>query len=213
MIAEARSQVPASAARSVFVNCPFDADYLPLLHALLFTIHDCGFIARLAVEDAGGAEMRIEKIVRLIRESQYSIHDISRVELSGPSKLPRFNMPFEAGVAFGAVRFDGAAGRDLLMLEAEAYRDQRTLSDLAGQDTQCHGNDARKLVAAVRTFLARKAVGEPTRGEAAIWARYDTFRAALPLMAEAVGISRAEIVTFEYLPDWSWFAGEWVLKG
>ena len=91
-------------ASSVFVNCPFDADYLPLLHAMLFAIHDCGFIARVAVEDIGSNEMRIEKIVRIISESCYSIHDISRVEVS-KSKLPRFNMPFECGLAMGAIRY------------------------------------------------------------------------------------------------------------
>lgn len=98
------TRVKSSFERCVFVNAPFDDDFLPLLHALLFTIHDCGFIARLAVEDTGASEMRIDKIVRIIRESCYSIHDISRVEGAGVSALPRFNMPFEAGLAMGATR-------------------------------------------------------------------------------------------------------------
>ena len=36
---------------SVFLNCPFDDAYRPLLHAALFAIQDCGFIARTALED------------------------------------------------------------------------------------------------------------------------------------------------------------------
>ena len=127
---------PAPYGRSVFVNCPFDADYLPLLHALVFAIHDCGYLARLAIEDTGGAELRVDKITRLIRESRFSIHDISRVDVDAASPAPRFNMPFEAGVAFGACRFDrvlAERSRDFMLLEAQAYRDQRTLSDLAGQ--------------------------------------------------------------------------------
>lgn len=196
---------------SVFVNCPFDDDYLPLLHALLFAIHDCGFVARLSIEDSGAGEMRIEKIIRLIREADFSIHDISRVELTGPSKLPRFNMPFEAGLAFGAVRFDGSKPRDLLMLEAEPYRDQKTLSDLAGQDTKSHGNDPRRLIGAVRSFLARKKSDAPTRGAAQIWRRYEAFRTVLPSMAVDVEIGADEIVTFEYLWDWVGIMATWVL--
>ena len=84
--------------RCVFVNCSFDSDFLPILHAILFAIHDCGFIARVAVEDIGSNETRLDKIARIIRESRLSIHDISRVEITAASPLPRFNM------AFGAIR-------------------------------------------------------------------------------------------------------------
>lgn len=75
---------------SVFVNCPFDNEFLQLLHALLFAIHDCGFVARYAVQDAGAAELRIDKICRLIQESRLSLHDISRIELSA-NTYPRFS--------------------------------------------------------------------------------------------------------------------------
>ena len=40
----------------VFVNCPFDADYEPLLHAVLFTVEDCGFRVRCAL---GGGRFRV----------------------------------------------------------------------------------------------------------------------------------------------------------
>ena len=38
----------AAYSRSVFVNCPYDTEYLPMLQALVFTVHACGFEARLA---------------------------------------------------------------------------------------------------------------------------------------------------------------------
>ena len=80
---------------SVFVNCPFDNQYKPLLDAALFAIHDCGFAARTALEVSGSGVTRLEKIARIIDGSRFSIHDISRVELTASSPLPRFNMPFE----------------------------------------------------------------------------------------------------------------------
>lgn len=56
----------------VFLNAPFDEAYLPLLHSLLFTVHACGFVARTALEDVGGAEQRPHKIARIIDETRYS---------------------------------------------------------------------------------------------------------------------------------------------
>jgi hypothetical protein len=205
-------QVQVSFDTAVFVNCPFDDDYLPLLHALLFAIHDCGFVARFAVEDAGAAEQRIAKICRLIRESRLSIHDISRVELSR-QQFPRFNMPFEAGLAYGATQFDQTQNRDMLVLEAEPFRDQITLSDLAGTDPRAHKNDPAQVVAAVRSFLARKkAVGGKTRGADKIFERYEQFRTDLPKLAENLEISTKEITSFPYLTDWVGLMGTWVLN-
>lgn len=66
---------------NVFVNCPFDSDYDPFFYGILFTIHDCGFVGRSALEIDDGGEARIEKIYGLIRDSKYGVHDISRTEL------------------------------------------------------------------------------------------------------------------------------------
>lgn len=129
--------------RGVFVNCPFDSDFLPILHAILFTIHDCGFIARIAVEDTGSNETRLDKIARIIRESRYSIHDISRVEITPASPLPRFNMAFECGLALGAIRYGSTPGRDFLFMSGQPHEDKLTLSDLAGQDPKAHKNDPK----------------------------------------------------------------------
>ena len=53
---------------SVFLNCPFDDGYRPLLHAAIFAIQDCGFLARTALEDVGSGETRLDKIARIIGE-------------------------------------------------------------------------------------------------------------------------------------------------
>jgi hypothetical protein len=66
--------------RSVFVNCPFDAEYQSLLRPLLFTIAFFGFKPRIALERLDSLESRLEKICGLIRESKLSIHDLSRLK-------------------------------------------------------------------------------------------------------------------------------------
>jgi hypothetical protein len=214
MPAVASKSVEARVDLCVFVNCPFDDGYLHLLHAMLFAIHDCGYVARIALEDTGSNETRIDKIVRIIRESRLSIHDISRVELSEPSKLPRFNMPFECGLAMGAIRFGAwALERDFLLLSAEAYQDKRTLSDLAGQDPKYHSGDPERLVAALRTFLsAKRPKGSRTRGAAAIWTRYQRFTGDLPVLSSSLEISIDEIRSFDYLSDWLAIMSAWLLQ-
>ena len=103
----------ASLARQdyVFINCPFDAEFEPLFKVILFATSDCGFNPRCALEADDGSIVRIDKLIRIIRECNYGIHDISRTELDRISRLPRFNMPFELGLFLGAKRFGGARQR------------------------------------------------------------------------------------------------------
>jgi len=205
--------------RSVFVNCPFDDDFLPLLHALLFAIHDCGFIARTAVEDAGSNETRVDKIVRIIGDSRYSIHDISRVELGGATRLSRFNMPFECGLAMGSIRFGATRpdqARDFLLLTGVPFQDKLTLSDLAGQDPRSHEGTPKLVIAAVRSFLAAKAAHAaehgPVRGATSILRRFEMFNTKLPGMAAAVEITDTEIRSFDYLRDWTGLMSTWIMR-
>jgi hypothetical protein len=72
---------------AVFVNCPFDEGYLPLLRPILFVIIDLGFRPRIALESLDSGRPRIEKIISLIRNSKYAIHDLSRMR-SGRRVLP-----------------------------------------------------------------------------------------------------------------------------
>ncbi len=96
---------------SVFINCPFDEDYVELFDTAVFAVHDCGFIARSALEIDDGAQVRIEKIIAVIRQCRYGIHDISRTELDITTELPRFNMPLELGLFLGAKAYGDKGGR------------------------------------------------------------------------------------------------------
>src|SRR5437764_6982536 len=93
---------------NVFVNCPFDDSYRAIFEALIFAIHDCGYIARCALEVSDASEVRIEKIAKIIAACRFGIHDISRTDLDNTTALPRFNMPLELGIFLGAKRFGRA---------------------------------------------------------------------------------------------------------
>jgi hypothetical protein len=173
---------------SLFINCPFDSDYLPLLQSLIFVVFECGLQPRLASQEVDSGRVRIEKIRDLIRSCRYSIHDISRMEPLSPGDDPRFNMPFELGLDLGC-RYYGSPHlreKQCLILEKEPYRYQRVLSDISGNDIRAHGADAQVLMTEVRNWL-RSATDRilPSGGD--LWRRFNVFRRDL---ARALGRRR-----------------------
>jgi hypothetical protein len=107
---------------AVFINVPFDDAYDPLLEVLIFTIQASGYKVRCALEEDDSGDIRLDKLVRLIGESPRSIHDLSRID-RGAGDLPRFNMPFELGMAMGARRFSPSRRNDRIkIMVREKYR-------------------------------------------------------------------------------------------
>lgn len=173
--------------RSVFLNCAFDDAFRPIFRGIVFGVVDCGFDARCALEANDSGDVRIDKILKLIEACRYGIHDLSRTEVDGDPPLPRFNMPFELGLFLAAKRFGGCKQKlkATLIMEAERYRFQRTLSDIAGQDVVAHAGDVGRAIGCVRDWLA-KTTGRPdTPGGAYVADRYAAFAGALPVMSEA----------------------------
>lgn len=163
--------------RSLFINCPFDPEYLPLLHCLIFTVLECGLQPRLALDGADSGESRVNKIRNLIQSCRFSIHDISRIEPLREGELPRFNMPFELGLDLGCKYYGGerSADKQSLILEQERYRFQRVLSDIAGNDIRAHGGDPVTLIIEVRNWL-RVATRTRLQSGSSIWQRYSFFQ-------------------------------------
>jgi hypothetical protein len=184
-----------------FINCPFDEAYRPMFDAVVFAVHACGFVARSALEAEDGAEVRIEKVFRLMGECRIGIHDISRTEPDPRTGLPRFNMPFELG-AFLAVRQYG--GREhrrkiCLILEREPGTYRQYCSNIAGQDIRAHFGNPELAVHAVRDLLAsirRAAAVLP--GAPHIVERYHLFRAELPQTCERLRLDEAALSFFDY---------------
>lgn len=192
--------------RSVFINCPFDTRYRPLFRATVFTVHDCGFVARSALEVEDSGEERIRKIKRIIRESRYGIHDISRVQSDPATGFPRFNMPLELGLFMGAQEYGDKEQRRKrsLVLDTEPYRYQKFCSDIAGQDIRAHHDQPARVIAAVRAMLAT-ALGGSARlpGDARIRTRYGQFRAELPDLCRDLHVKPLELqfVELRFLVD------------
>lgn len=190
----------------VFINCPFDRDYSESFQAIVFTIFACGFRPRSAREIDDGAQARLDKIVEIIRQCRLGIHDLSRTELDADSGLPRFNMPFELGLFLAAKRLGGKeqSRKRALILDCEAYRYQRFISDLNGMDVTAHDGDPIAIARVVRNWLVnvtrRRLIGDEivARG-------YASFRDELPRLAMAAGLDPQAIPYVDFVfavTDW-----------
>jgi hypothetical protein len=163
---------------NVFVNCPFDDDYRPLLQSLLFTVIDLGFAPRIALESLDSGKPRFDKIISLIKGSKYASHDLSRLKAEKAGEYYRLNMPFELGVDVGCGLFKGGkwSSKRCLILETEQYRYQAAISDLSNSDIAVHADDAAKVSAAVRNWLNGQA-NLRAPGPNRIWLRFNEFMA------------------------------------
>ncbi|QQR98704.1 MAG: hypothetical protein IPK18_04035 [Sphingobacteriales bacterium] len=144
----------ANYTENVFINIPFDDEYDVLKHAIIFTIYRCGFVPRLASEADDASENRIDKILKIIRDCKFGVHDLSRTEID-KHNLPRFNMPFEYGLFWGAKKFGSGNHKQkiAIVLEKERYSLKKYLSDTGGADEKAHNNDPKKLIKIIRDWL------------------------------------------------------------
>jgi len=133
---------------SVFLNIPYDKQFEDLYLAYIVDLTQLGLRvnATLAVPNQG----RLESIIQLIEQSDFSIHDLSRIELS--EGIPRFNMPVELGLAL--YRSHIAKGRHrVFVFETKSYRAQRSTSDINGIDPQIHGGTPKGVMAGLRNIF------------------------------------------------------------
>jgi len=179
---------------NVFVNCPFDKPYQRLLRPILFCIIELGLEPRIAVERQNAAEPRIQKIIELIEDSKFGIHDLSRLKAKKVGEFYRLNMPLELGLDLGCQRFK--AGRWMekkcLILEAERHQYQAAISDLAGSDIVAHGNNAGRVLVEVRNWLCQEA-HLPAAGPNAFRGWYADFTAYTYAALQAENYSDADI--------------------
>ncbi|HET9209783.1 MAG TPA: hypothetical protein VFR03_05265 [Thermoanaerobaculia bacterium] len=198
---------------SLFINCPFDREYVPLLQSLIFVVFECGLQPRIASEQADSGRVRIDKIRDLIRSCRYSVHDISRIEALQPGDEPRFNMPFELGLDLGC-RYYGAPrlrNKRCLILEKERYRYHRVLSDISGNDIRAHGEDPKVLMSEVRNWL-RVVTDKPLPSGESLWASFSLFRIYLNGILGRRRYSERDIQSLEFV-EYVGFIRDWKVSG
>jgi hypothetical protein len=164
--------------KSVFINCPFDKDFYALLRPILFTVIYLGFQPRIALESLDSGQPRIQKIIKLIENSKFAIHDLSRIKSKKVGELFRLNMPFELGLDVGCRIYKRGKwqNKKCLILEAEKYRYQAAISDLSNSDIGVHNNEPEEVVLQIRNWLNNEADLDAD-GPSKIWGAFNDFMA------------------------------------
>ena len=117
----------------VFLNIPYDVEFSGLYIAYIVGLFQLDLVPHIASEIPGG-KRRLDRIFELIQSCRYSIHDLSRVEVSvSPTAVPRFNMPLELGMTITWANLHPKS-HIWSVWESEPYRLQRSANDLNGTD-------------------------------------------------------------------------------
>lgn len=169
--------MPPPFERSIFINCPFDQEFAPILQAIAFCVVYLGFFPRLAPENADNSKGRLQRIEALVEGSKYGIHDLSRCKSTAADQFARMNMPFELALDYGCQRYGpGRLGsKAILVLEEARYDYQKTLSDISGWDIRAHEGDFEKAILHVRSWLVATAAAKPV-GASRIRGKYIDFQ-------------------------------------
>jgi hypothetical protein len=181
-------------AKNVFLNCPFDEDYLPLLRPALYTILHLGLTPKIALANPDSGQPRIERIIAIIQDSKFAIHDISRLQATKVGEYFRLNMPLELGIDIGCRRFKSGKWRQkrCLILETKKYRYQAAISDISNSDIASHANRPINVVREIRNWLNVHA-DLKAQGPQEIWTRFNEFMAANYATMRANGYSSSDI--------------------
>ena len=185
------------APNAVFLNIPYDQGFRSLYIAYVVGLVRLGFEPRVTF-GLRNEKRRLEKILAEIQGCRYSIHDLSRVDVdrNPPFATPRFNMPFELGLAVAWQQFN-PANHSWLVFEAKAYRVQKSLSDLNGYDPHIHDGSVQGIMRELCNAFMRPN-DQPTVPELMAAYRFVSRRAA-KIMADTGAASLFEARAFRDL--------------
>ncbi len=139
----------------VFLNLPYGPKFERLFLSYICAIHAFGMVPRVTLEIPGG-KRRLDRIFGLIQNCEYSVHDLSCVQMDrAKPRTPRFNMPFELGLAVGWEMM-GSGRKMWFVMEAVKYRLAKSLSDLNGSDPYIHGGTIEGVFREMGNALARR---------------------------------------------------------
>jgi hypothetical protein len=192
-----RRRVSRNSPNAVFLNIPYEDRFRRLYLAYIVGLVHLGLEPRVTL-GIPGDDRRLDRIMDLIQGCRYSIHDLSRVELSrGEPRTPRFNMPFELGLTVAWSK-QYPHRHTWFVCESRAYRLQRSLSDLGGTDPNIHGGTIEGVMRELCNAFVRPAQQMPTIPQMMRTYRVIS-KAAAPIQRNAGAVSLFESRVFSDL--------------
>lgn len=164
-------------ANAIFVNCPFDNKYKPMLRALIFIARFYNLQVNISSYNIDSKSNRLERIKEMMKASRYSIHDLSLLKSEKSNEYYRMNMPFELGLDYGL----GIDGKVFLIFENEEFELKKALSDISGWDVRHHKNEPEIMMNEFRRWIvADDNISDDMKvhSGAQIWVKYNVFYGA-----------------------------------
>jgi len=206
--------LPGKDSEKIFINCPFDEQYEPTLRAVIFGVQANGFNPVCAKEKTGG-DTRLDKILSMIYDCGYGIHDISRVEIDTKTHYPRFNMAFELGLFIACRQFGTGdqQNKDYLILDTDSHNCTYSLSDIMCKDPMGHENNPELALHHVNDWLGQKRVYKSGKerdyiGSKTIRDYYQEFLIDFPILCKDGKADMNNVTHREYI----YIAGKWLEK-
>ena len=153
----------------------------------------------------------MKKILRLIKECKYSIHDLSRLKSEKANEFSRLNMPFELGIEYGCRRIanNHLRTKRSLILEKKRYDIQKALSDLNGVDIKSHNNNPARTVQALQHWLIETVGMTDIDSPSVIWDRFNEFSYDFYVRRKSQGYSRNDLKMMP-IPQYIRFIRQWI---
>ena len=165
----------------VFINVPFDNGYQNTFLALIASLVGLGLNPRCVLEVPPATD-RLRRLYSLIRSCPFSLHDLSRVQVArtGPFRVPRFNMPFELGLAAAVALGDDQ--HQWRVLECVRHRVNQSLSDISGYDATIHNGTVRGAIEAMLDIFGNVPAPPLSETEDLLWVyrRLSDYGSTLP---------------------------------
>jgi hypothetical protein len=173
--------MPKIEKHAVFLNIPYDNKFDRLYLAYITAVSAVGLLPKATVGIAGNR--RLDRIATLIESCAYSIHDLSRVQLDRNAPCtPRFNMPFELGLAVVWARANPQ--HKWFVFESVNRRLTKSLSDMDGTDPYIHGGTVTGILREICNAFQSPAI-QPTVPQMA--SMYRALRGSVPSILQNAG--------------------------
>lgn len=154
-----RRDLPSYRRFQVFLNYPFDDEFMLFEDAMHFAVAAAGLIPVCAKDLSTPDKPRLFHLVDALANCQYSAHDFSRYTGEGANNFARFNCPIEMGMALFHAIATQLIDHRCSFFVSHPHDYKEVASDLGGLDPKCY-QDESSLVSALYEWL-RSVVPSP----------------------------------------------------
>ena len=125
-----------------------------MLRVLIFVARFYGLEIKISLLEVDSKSQRLSRIIGLMKDAKYSIHDLSLLKAESKNDVFRMNMPFELGLDYG-LNYEKDE-KVFLVFESDSYKLKEALSDINGWDVRPHKNDPEQLILEFRKWILAK---------------------------------------------------------